>query len=77
MSAKQPYIPEGCDAQGRILPTRTQRWIEAQDIQPAPAEACTEVGADEWEPAGAEPWIYIIVAMTALIGAIALVAAHV
>lgn len=71
MSAKHPYIPDGCDAQGRVLPTRTQRWIEAQDAQPAPAEARTEVGSDDgWEDAGWEPMVYVIVAFVALASAV-------
>lgn len=32
----RPFVPQGCDQQGRLQPT----------IQPAPAEACTELGAE-------------------------------
>jgi hypothetical protein len=37
---RRAFVPQGCDQQGREEPT----------IQPAPAEACTEVGQDDGEP---------------------------
>jgi hypothetical protein len=36
---KTPYIPEGCDQQGR--------FPEAVDVAPPPAEAATDLGADD------------------------------
>ena len=36
---KKPYLPEGCDQQGR--------FPEAVDVAPPPAEAATDLGADD------------------------------
>lgn len=43
-----PYIPRGCDQQGRLTATLDQReGAHAVDTeQPMPAEACTELGAE-------------------------------
>jgi hypothetical protein len=38
--ARRAFVPQGCDQQGRYTPT----------IQPAPAEACTEIGAEPEDP---------------------------
>lgn len=45
--SKTPYIPLGCDQQGRYVPTRA-------------AEACTEVGAEEYESADAEVALFLL-----------------
>lgn len=41
-----PYIPRGCDQQGRLVPTLDQREGGAlvDTAQPMPAEACTSLG---------------------------------
>ena len=36
---KKPYLPKGCDQQGR--------FPEAVDVAPPPAEAATDLGADD------------------------------
>lgn len=43
-----PYIPRGCDQQGRLTATLDQReGTHAVDTEkPMPAESCTEVGAE-------------------------------
>lgn len=53
MSRARPYIPAGCDQQGRLQPARAAAcsgWchLEGEDcnFSPCPAEACTELGAD-------------------------------
>jgi hypothetical protein len=63
IAERRAFIPQGCDQQGCLVPT-------------IPAEACTELGCDDWEPAGFGPWIYIIVSILALSGAISLVVAN-
>lgn len=48
---KRPYIPLGCDQQGRY-----------SAAQPMPAEAATEIGADDREEmTPAEGWILMTV----------------
>jgi len=41
-----PYIPRGCDQQGRLVPTLDQRegGKRVDTEQPMPAEACTSIG---------------------------------
>ncbi len=43
-----PYIPRGCDQQGRVVPTLDQRegGKRVDTEQPMPAEACTEIGSE-------------------------------
>lgn len=41
---RRAFIPQGCDQQGRYEAT----------IQPQPAEACTELGAEQGEPLTAQ-----------------------
>lgn len=46
MSARLPYIPLGCDQQGRLTEADLDARI-AEKMQPLPAECGTEIGADQ------------------------------
>ena len=78
----RPYIPLGCDQQGRVTPTLQVR----EDGAPSPAECATEIGSDPtagrgwWRPSkrAQERSHAITVAMlivTCSLGAVMVVAA--
>jgi len=46
VSARLPYIPLGCDQQGRLTEADLDARI-AEKMQPLPAECGTEIGADQ------------------------------
>lgn len=77
MSARLPYIPDGCDQQGRLTDFRHTAYPACEEPQPAPAESCTHYGMeDEGEPMtlaeSVRAWLLISAPAAVAVGGLAL-----
>lgn len=57
MEHKFPYIPKGCDQQGRVI----------DGIRVQAAEASTEIGVDDDQSESADKWLWVFVIAAAIL----------